>query len=61
ALYRRIAELAEEYADTEPRNVLVSLIENASADWSFGHGVAQYVTASGAAPPEAPPTPDSVG
>ncbi|MGW0515717.1 tautomerase family protein [Crossiella sp. NPDC003009] len=43
ALYRRIAELAEEYAGTEPRNVLVTLTENEPADWSFGHGVAQYV------------------
>ncbi|MBA6433307.1 tautomerase family protein [Streptomyces sp. GMR22] len=43
ALYRRIAELAEEYAGTEPRNVVITLTENESADWSFGHGVAQYV------------------
>lgn len=42
ALYRRITELAEEYAGTEPRNVLVTLTENASIDWSFGHGLAQY-------------------
>lgn len=43
ALYRRIAELAHEYAGTEPRNVVVTLTENESADWSFGDGVAQYV------------------
>ncbi|WP_210588761.1 tautomerase family protein [Streptomyces sp. GESEQ-35] len=43
ALYRRIAELAHDYAGTEPRNVLVSLTENESVDWSLGHGVAQYV------------------
>ncbi|MEU6390975.1 tautomerase family protein [Streptomyces sp. NPDC046939] len=42
ALYRRIAELAQAYAGTEPRNVLVTLIQNASADWSFGYGLAQY-------------------
>jgi|SRR4051812_25285852 phenylpyruvate tautomerase PptA (4-oxalocrotonate tautomerase family) len=42
ALYRRIAELAEEYAGTEPRNVFITLTENTSIDWSFGHGVAQY-------------------
>ncbi|WP_279580602.1 tautomerase family protein [Fodinicola feengrottensis] len=40
ALYRRIAELAEEYAETEPRNVFVTLTENESIDWSFGHGIA---------------------
>lgn len=43
ALYRRIAELAHDYAGTEPRNVLVSLTENDLPDWSFGDGVAQYV------------------
>ncbi|MCK7622269.1 tautomerase family protein [Streptomyces sp. RS10V-4] len=42
ALYRRIAELAEEYAGTEPRNVFVTLTENASVDWSLGNGAAQY-------------------
>lgn len=43
ALYRRIAELAEEYAGTEPRNMFVVLTENANADWSLGHGEAQYL------------------
>ncbi|MGW1195677.1 tautomerase family protein [Streptomyces sp. NPDC002536] len=42
ALYRRIAELAHAYAGTEPRNVLVTLTENETVDWSFGNGVAQY-------------------
>jgi phenylpyruvate tautomerase PptA (4-oxalocrotonate tautomerase family) len=49
ALYRRIAELADEYAGTEPRNVLITLTENESIDWSFGNGVAQYAAASGVA------------
>lgn len=43
ALYRRIAELAQEYAGTEPRNVFVTLTENGPADWSLGNGEAQYV------------------
>ncbi|MEO3867964.1 tautomerase family protein [Nonomuraea sp. B12E4] len=43
AMYRRIADLAHEYAGTEPRNVLISVTENESIDWSFGNGVAQYV------------------
>ncbi len=43
ALYRRIAELAQAYAGTEPRNVLVALTENESADWSLGEGLAQYL------------------
>ncbi|WP_372349139.1 tautomerase family protein [Streptomyces sp. KL116D] len=42
ALYRRIAELAHAYAGTEPRNVLVTVTENTSVDWSFGDGIAQY-------------------
>ncbi|QWB27848.1 MULTISPECIES: tautomerase family protein [Streptomyces] len=43
ALYRRIAELAQAYAGTEPRNVFVALTENESADWSLGEGLAQYL------------------
>lgn len=42
ALYARIAELAKQYAGTEPRNVFVTLTENEFPDWSFGDGVAQY-------------------
>ena len=51
ALYRRIAELAHEYAGTEPRNMFVTLAENESIDWSFGNGVAQYVVSSDLARP----------
>jgi phenylpyruvate tautomerase PptA (4-oxalocrotonate tautomerase family) len=43
ALYRRIAELAYEYAGVEPRNVFVTVTENEPGDWSFGDGVAQYL------------------
>ncbi|MEU8515906.1 tautomerase family protein [Kitasatospora sp. NPDC048722] len=46
ALYRRIAELAEQYAGTEPRNVFVTLTENAPIDWSLGNGLAQYSPSS---------------
>jgi phenylpyruvate tautomerase PptA (4-oxalocrotonate tautomerase family) len=41
-LYRRIAELAQTHAGTEPRNVFVTLTENESIDWSLGNGEAQY-------------------
>ncbi|MEV7382505.1 tautomerase family protein [Streptomyces lydicus] len=51
ALYRRIAELAQEYAGTEPRNVFVTVTENESADWSLGNGGAQYLTSADAAGP----------
>lgn len=43
ALYRRIAELAHEYAGTETRNVFVTVTENEPVDWSFGDGIAQYM------------------
>jgi phenylpyruvate tautomerase PptA (4-oxalocrotonate tautomerase family) len=46
ALYRAIAERAQEYAGTEPRNVFVVITENEPLDWSFGEGVAQYAEAS---------------
>ncbi|MFD8804377.1 tautomerase family protein [Streptomyces sp. NPDC059597] len=45
ALYRRIAELAQAYAGTEPRNVLITVTENEPVDWSFGNGEAQYAPA----------------
>lgn len=54
ALYQRIAELAREYAGTEPRNVFITLTENESIDWSFGNGVAQYVVASDVTSPSSP-------
>jgi phenylpyruvate tautomerase PptA (4-oxalocrotonate tautomerase family) len=52
ALYRRIAELASKYADTEPRNIFATIHENDLPDWSFGDGIAQYAT--GPAPHDAP-------
>ena len=34
AIYRRIAELAQEYAaETEPWNVFITVTENESIDW----------------------------
>ncbi|MFD5090520.1 tautomerase family protein [Amycolatopsis thailandensis] len=42
SLYRRIAELAGEYAGTEPRNVFVTVSETDLVNWSFGNGEAQY-------------------
>ncbi|MEV5961319.1 tautomerase family protein [Kribbella sp. NPDC051952] len=43
AMYRRIADLVHSYAGTHPRNVLITLTENADPDWSFGNGQAQYL------------------
>jgi 4-oxalocrotonate tautomerase family enzyme len=45
ALYRRITELASEYAGIEPRNVMVVIHENDLPDRSFGNGIAQYAIA----------------
>lgn len=42
AFYAAVAEKAAS-AGVEPRNILITLIENELADWSFGDGVAQYV------------------
>jgi phenylpyruvate tautomerase PptA (4-oxalocrotonate tautomerase family) len=44
-LYRGIAERAQQYAGTAPRNVFVVITENEPLDWSFGEGVAQYAEA----------------
>jgi phenylpyruvate tautomerase PptA (4-oxalocrotonate tautomerase family) len=48
-LYARIAELAAAKAGIEPKNILVSLVETDSADWSFGAGRAQLLEAEAAA------------
>lgn len=42
-LYERIADLLHTKADVRREDVLITLVENESADWSFGNGVAQYV------------------
>jgi phenylpyruvate tautomerase PptA (4-oxalocrotonate tautomerase family) len=44
ALYARIVALAAERAGVRPADVLIALVENQLADWSFGNGVAQYVS-----------------
>ena len=48
-LYARIAELAAAKAGIDPKNILVSLVETGSADWSFGAGRAQLLEAEAAA------------
>ena len=42
ALYRRIAELLGESPGVRPEDVFVSLVEVEKANWSIGHGLAQY-------------------
>jgi len=44
ALYRRIAELLQQELNVRKEDVLVSLVEVAKENWSFGNGEAQYAT-----------------
>jgi 4-oxalocrotonate tautomerase len=44
AFYATLARLLAEEAQLRPEDVAVCLVENTREDWSFGHGVAQYVT-----------------
>jgi phenylpyruvate tautomerase PptA (4-oxalocrotonate tautomerase family) len=43
ALYRRIVENLGNRPGLRPEDVLICLVENELADWSFGNGEAQYV------------------
>ncbi len=43
ALYAHVARFAEERAQVRPADLLIALVENELADWSFGDGIAQYV------------------
>ncbi len=45
-LYARIAERLHDAAGYRPQDVLITLVENSHADWSFGNGIAQYVPAA---------------
>jgi len=43
ALYRRIVENLVADPGLRPEDVLINLVEVLPANWSFGHGLAQYV------------------
>jgi phenylpyruvate tautomerase PptA (4-oxalocrotonate tautomerase family) len=43
AFYARTAELLAKNAGVRPEDVAISLVESTREDWSFGHGLAQYV------------------
>jgi phenylpyruvate tautomerase PptA (4-oxalocrotonate tautomerase family) len=43
ALYRRIVERLGADPGIRPEDVMISLVEGDKGNWSFGHGVAQYV------------------
>ena len=42
-LFARIAALLSENPGVRPQDVFINLVEVATANWSFGNGVAQYV------------------
>jgi len=44
ALYARIVALLAENPGLRPQDVFISLLEVDVANWSFGNGIAQYVT-----------------
>lgn len=43
ALFRRIAERLAESPGLRPEDVFINLVEVLPENWSFGHGLAQYV------------------
>ena len=43
ALYRRIVERLTEAPGVRPEDVFINLVEVKPENWSFGHGIAQYV------------------
>ncbi len=44
ALYRALARNLEERLQIAGSDLVVSITENGDADWSFGHGAAQFLT-----------------
>ncbi len=44
ALYRALARHLKDRLDIGGEDLVVSITENGDADWSFGHGTAQFVT-----------------
>ncbi len=43
ALFRRIVENLKASPGVRPEDVFINLVEVDPANWSFGHGIAQYV------------------
>lgn len=44
AFYALVASGIAERTATRPEDVFITLVENTRGDWSFGNGVAQYLT-----------------
>jgi len=45
-LYKRIVERLRDEVGVRPEDVFINLVEVGIEDWSFGRGIAQYVTAT---------------
>lgn len=45
ALYKRVADRLNADLEVRPEDVFINLVEVKKENWSFGNGVAQYVTA----------------
>jgi 4-oxalocrotonate tautomerase len=43
ALYRRIVEHLSDKPGLRPEDIFINLVEVLPENWSFGHGLAQYV------------------
>lgn len=43
AFYRRVTGDLAQHADIAPADVMIVITENSDADWSFGHGEAQFL------------------
>jgi 4-oxalocrotonate tautomerase len=48
ALYRRIVERLSDKPGLRPEDIFINLVEVLPENWSFGHGVAQYVKSEAA-------------
>ena len=46
ALYKRIVERLQEDPGLKSDDIFINLLEVGKENWSFGHGIAQYVTAA---------------
>ena len=44
ALYRLIVKELRESCGIQPNDIMISIVENSNADWSFGMGEAQFLT-----------------
>lgn len=44
AFYKRVAESLRSELELRPQDVFISLVEVRKENWSFGNGIAQYVT-----------------